>query len=180
MVRSGRPRLVRKQLWPLYADFQRELIRRNLLTFEGVVHQARLAVENGQFPRYRHVLVDELQDFGLEALRLIRALCPADETLQNPLSMVGDGHQRLYNPLPVPLSRAGIDVRGRARRLKINYRTSEQIRHWSHGLLQGIEVDDLDGGAAAGAATVCRSRRGWTAGGGVGQVVTGAGGSGQS
>ena len=63
--------------------------------------------------------------------------------------MVGDGHQRLYNKVPVPLSRAGIDVRGRSRRLKINYRTSEQIRRWAQGLLAGIEVDDLDGGKAA-------------------------------
>ena len=46
------------------------------------------------------------------------------------------------------MSRAGIDVRGRSRRLKINYRTSEQIRQWAQGLLEGVEVDDLDGGMA--------------------------------
>jgi len=61
---------------------------------------------------------------------------------------VGDGHQRIYNAIPIPLSRAGIDVRGRSRRLKINYRTSEQIRRWAHGLLSGVSVDDLDGGSA--------------------------------
>jgi mRNA-degrading endonuclease RelE of RelBE toxin-antitoxin system len=150
-VRSGRPRLARaqrKQLWKVFADVQRELKKRNLLTFEGVVHQARLAVEQGQFPAYRHVLVDELQDFGLEALRLIRALCPVAAGLDNPLCVVGDGHQRIYNRQPIPLSRAGIDVRGRSRRLKINYRTSEQIRTWAQGLLAGVAVDDLDGGLA--------------------------------
>jgi len=150
-VRSSRPRLgrkQRKQLWKVFADVQRELAKRNLLTFEGVVHQARLAVEQGRFPPYRHVLVDELQDFGLEALRLIRALSPIDQELSNPLCVVGDGHQRLYNQIPIPLSRAGINVRGRSRRLKINYRTSEQIRRWAHGLLKGIEIDDLDGGIA--------------------------------
>lgn len=147
VVRSGRPRLSRpqrRQLWKAFAAFQRQLARRDLLTFEGVVHQARLAVEQGKFPRYRHVLVDELQDCGLEALRLLAALSPAGQT--NPLCLVGDGHQRLYNPLPIPLSRAGIDVRGRSRRLKINYRTSEQIRRWALGLLEGLAVDDLDGG----------------------------------
>ena len=150
-VRSARPRLgrkQRKQLWKVFADVQRELAKRNLLTFEGVVHQARLAVEQGRFPPYKHVLVDELQDFGLEALRLIRALSPIDQELANPLCVVGDGHQRLYHQIPIPLSRAGINVRGRSRRLKINYRTSEQIRRWAHGLLQGIEIDDLDGGIA--------------------------------
>lgn len=151
IVRSGRPRLVRKQrreLWPLFADVYRELAKRNLLTFEGVVHQARLAVEQGRFRRYRYVLVDELQDFGLEALRLIRALSPVDDGLRNPLCVAGDGHQRLYNKTPIPVGRAGIEVRGRSRRLKINYRTSEQIRRWAQGLLHGVEIDDLDGGLA--------------------------------
>ena len=151
VVRSGRPRLVRNQrreLWPLFADVYRELAKRNLLTFEGVVHQARLAVEQGRFARYRYVLVDELQDFGLEALRLIRALSPVEDGLRNPLCVAGDGHQRLYNKTPIPVGRAGIEVRGRSRRLKINYRTSEQIRRWAQGLLQGVEIDDLDGGLA--------------------------------
>jgi superfamily I DNA/RNA helicase len=93
-------------------------------------------------------LVDELQDFGLEALRLIAALSPIANGLTDPLCVVGDGHQRIYNKTPIALSRAGINVRGRSRRLKINYRTTEQIRQWAHGLLAGMEIDDLDGGVA--------------------------------
>ncbi len=150
-VRSGRPRLDRKQrktLWPVFLEFNRILHKRNLLTFEGLVHQARLVVERGGFPMYRHVFVDELQDFGLEALRLIAAISNLSAGNANPLCMVGDGHQRIYNAIPIPLSRAGIDVRGRSRRLKINYRTSEQIRKWAHGLLSGVAIDDLDGGTA--------------------------------
>ena len=150
-VRSGRKRISRKQrkeLWLVFSEFQRELAKRNMLTFEGVVHQARLAVEQGKFPKYRYVLVDELQDFGLESLRLIAAISPIDENLTNSLCVVGDGHQRLYGNVPIALSRAGINVRGRSRRLKINYRTSEQIRLLAHGLLNNIDVDDLDGGVA--------------------------------
>ncbi len=149
VIRSGRKRLVRKQrkqLWKIFSEFQRELAKRNLLTFEGVVHQARLAVEQGKFHKYRYVLVDELQDFGLESLRLIAAVSPIEEELTNPLCVVGDGHQRLYGNVPIALSRAGINVRGRSRRLKINYRTSEQIRLLAHGILNNVEVDDLDGG----------------------------------
>jgi len=148
IVRSGRPRLSRKQrkvLWKVFTGFQRELAKRNLLTFEGVVHQARLAVEQGKFPKYRYVLVDELQDFGLEALRLIAAISPLNEPLPNPLCVVGDGHQRLYGTVPIALSRGGINVVGRSKRLKINYRTSEQIRLLAHGILNNIDVDDLDG-----------------------------------
>lgn len=149
-VRSGRPRVSRKQrkeIWPVMVEFISALKKRNLLTFEGAVHQARLACEQGGFSEYAHVLVDEVQDFGLEALRLIRALSPKEEGSINPLCVVGDGHQRIYK-YPVPLSRAGINVRGRSRRLKVNYRTSEQIRRYAQGLLEGMEIDDLDGASA--------------------------------
>jgi len=146
-VRTGRPRWSRdqrKKAWQVFLAVQRGLKKRNLLTFEGAIHQARLAVEQGRFTRYANVLVDEIQDFGLEALRLIRALSEQAEGTRDPLCVVGDGHQRIYG-VPIPLSRAGIEVRGRSRRLKINYRTSEQIRAWALGLLEGVAVDDLNG-----------------------------------
>lgn len=147
-VRSGRPRISRaqrRQAWPVFRDFQRGLKKRNFLTIEGAIHQARLAVEQGNFEKYRHVLVDETQDFSLEALKLIRSLCPIEEELKDPLCTVGDGHQRIYRT-KIPMSRAGIEIRGRSRRLKINYRTSEQIRKYAQAMLNGIEIDDLDGG----------------------------------
>jgi superfamily I DNA/RNA helicase len=68
-VRSGRGRMSRNQrrkLWEVFKLFQQELNKRNLLTFEGVVHQARMAAENQDKHIYRHVLVDEIQDFGLK------------------------------------------------------------------------------------------------------------------
>ena len=147
-VRTGRPRITRDQrkaIWPLVRAFQRGLKKRNLLTFEGAIHEARLAVSQGNFPRYAHVLVDEAQDFSLEALRLIREISPAEENAPDPLCLFGDGHQRIYGS-KVPMSRAGIDIRGRSRRFKINYRTSEQIRKFAQNILHGMEVDDLDGG----------------------------------
>jgi len=149
-VRSGRPRISRKQrrsAWPIFRAFQRGLKKRNLLTFEGAIHQARLAIEQGNFQKYAHVLVDEIQDFSLEALRLIKALSPIEEETRDPLCTAGDGHQRIYRT-KIPLSRAGINIRGRSRRLKINYRTSEQIRKFAQGILKGVEIDDLDGGTA--------------------------------
>jgi DNA helicase IV len=63
--------------------------------------------------------VDEAQDFGNEAFRLIRAIVPVGE---NDLFIVGDAHQRIYGH-QVVLSRCGIDIRGRGRKLKLNFRT---------------------------------------------------------
>lgn len=150
-VRTGRARMGRKQrrdAWNIFKAYQRLLLKRNLLTFEGTVHQARLVVEQRNFSQYRHVLADEVQDFSLEALRLLAALSPINEAKPNPLCVAGDGHQRIYRAR-VPLSRAGIEVRGRSRRLKINYRTSEQIRCFSEKILEGIEIDDLDDGTTS-------------------------------
>ena len=146
--RTGRPRMGRKQrraAWPIFQAYKRLLLKRNLFTFEGAVHQARLVVENGSFSKYRHVLADEVQDFSLEALRLLAALSPIEETLTSPLTLAGDGHQRIYRT-KVPLSRAGIEVRGRSSRLKVNYRTSAQIRAYAESILKGVEIDDLDDG----------------------------------
>ena len=151
VVRTGHTRLSRRQrrqLWSVFVEFNILLHKRNLLTFEGAIHQARMIAEKGRFPFYRHVLVDELQDFGLEDLRLIAAISPVKQSVSDPLCVVGDGHQRINRKIPIPLARAGLDVRGRARRLSVNYRTSEQIRGWAHQLLRGMPIDDLDGGIA--------------------------------
>ena len=147
-VRTGRPRLgrkQRKQAWSIFQMFRRLLLRRNLMTVEGAIHQARLAVEQGNFPKFRYVLADEIQDFGLEALKLIATVSPIEEGLTNSLCVAGDGHQRIYRTR-VPLSRANINVKGRSKQLKVNYRTSEQIRRFAQSIVEGIDIDDLDEG----------------------------------
>jgi len=47
----------------------------------------------------------------------------------------------------VVLSHCGIDIRGRGRKLRTNYRTTEQTRKWAVALLEGRAIDDLDGGS---------------------------------
>jgi len=88
------------------------------------------------------VLADEVQDFGVDALRLLRASAPAGP---DDLFLVGDGHQRLYGS-PVTLSSCGIAIRGRSARLRLNYRTTESIRRVAHAALADHVADDLDGG----------------------------------
>jgi superfamily I DNA/RNA helicase len=97
-------------------------------------------------PAYRSVIVDETQDFGAEALRLVRAIAGPERP--DDLFLVGDAHQRIYVK-PVPLSSCGIQVRGRrSQTLRLNYRTTGAICRWSLSLLSGDEVDDLDEGKA--------------------------------
>ena len=94
---------------------------------------------------YRAVVVDEAQDLGAEALKLIAAIAPkaGDKPAQDSLFIAGDAHQRIYGR-KASMTKCGIDIRGRSRKLKVCYRTSDEIRRWAVGVLQGVTVDDLD------------------------------------
>jgi hypothetical protein len=133
----------RKQLWPVFQEYRALLNERGLSEPADVFRTgSRLIASRAiSFP-YRAVIVDESQDFGNEAFRLIRALVPPSE---NDLFLVGDAHQRIYGH-QVVLSRCGIEIRGRGRKLRINYRTTEELKNWATGLLRGLSFDDLDAG----------------------------------
>ena len=66
------------------------------------------------------MVVDEAQDLHERQWRLLRAL--VDEQPDD-LFIVGDSHQRIYDRRS-SLSKVGINIRGRSRKLKINYRTT--------------------------------------------------------
>ena len=90
---------------------------------------------------YDAVIVDELQDLSPAALRFLAAL--ASKT-PSALMLLGDGGQRIY-PGGFSLKGLGIDVRGRSRVLRLNYRTTRQIQRAAETIL-GTKADDLDGG----------------------------------
>ncbi|MFD0449596.1 UvrD-helicase domain-containing protein [Rhodococcus aetherivorans] len=87
-----------------------------------------------------HVLVDEAQDLSPSRLMLLRALAPSGK---DDLFIAEDSHQRIYGQ-PIVLGRYGINIVGRARRLTLNYRTTEQNLRYALGILSGAEYSDLD------------------------------------
>jgi superfamily I DNA/RNA helicase len=58
---------------------------------------------------------------------------------------VGDAHQRIYGH-KVVLGQCGIKIIGRSKKLKLNYRTTDEIRKWAVALLNGEVIDDMDAG----------------------------------
>jgi superfamily I DNA/RNA helicase len=72
-------------------------------------------------------------------------MIPADQFPRNDLFLVGDGHQNIYGH-HIILGQLGIDIRGRGRRLKLNYRTPEETRRWAVSILHNQDINDLDGG----------------------------------
>lgn len=87
-----------------------------------------------------HVLVDEGQDLSPCRLQLVRALA---EHGPNDLFLAEDSHQRIYGQRIV-LSRYGINIVGRSRRLTLNYRTTQQNLHYALSILSGEQFTDLD------------------------------------
>jgi superfamily I DNA/RNA helicase/mRNA-degrading endonuclease RelE of RelBE toxin-antitoxin system len=145
--RSGRSlRLSRPQradVWTAIEQFQVLMRSQNLTTFTELASRAATALAADPSLRdqfgYRHAVIDEAQDLHPAHWRLLRALIPAGT---DDLFIVGDAHQRIYGK-PAPLSRFGIETRGRARRLTVNYRTSREILRWCLQIAD-TDADDLD------------------------------------
>jgi mRNA-degrading endonuclease RelE of RelBE toxin-antitoxin system len=113
---------------------------------EGFVTHAeiftRLAAQLGsrKHPPFEFVVVDEAQDLSVAQLKFLAALAGKRP---NSLFFAGDLGQRIFQQ-PFSWKSLGVDIRGRARTLHINYRTSHQIRMQTDRLL-GPEVADVDG-----------------------------------
>lgn len=133
----------RDALWEIFESYRLQLIAKGLKEPDDAYRDACTLMAQEGKPPYQHAVIDETQDFGPQALRLIRAIVSKGE---NDLLFVGDGHQRIYAKNRAAMSGCGIDIRGRSTKLYLNYRTTEEIRLEAVSLLEGVEVDDLDGG----------------------------------
>lgn len=151
-IRTGRgTRLNRKhriQLWKVFENYQNLMKENHIRDINTAMYETtKLLQARGKKPRYSSIIIDEGQDFSNNAYRMIRAL--AGDEHHNDIFVVGDSHQRIYKNHPV-LAQCGINVRGRSSILKINYRTTEEIRKCAFALLNGIPFDDLDEGVDFG------------------------------
>lgn len=146
--RSGRgvrmSRGQRKAVWPVFEEYRLQLEKRGLREPEDAMRDATSLLDRGALRvSVQSIVVDEAQDMSTNAFRLLRAALGPERP--NDLFIVGDGHQRIYRKRVV-LSHAGVNIRGRGRRLRINYRTTDEIRRYAVALLEGVDFDDLDAG----------------------------------
>jgi superfamily I DNA/RNA helicase len=148
--RTGRgTRLSRQQrqmIWSMFEEYRNLLREKGLREPEDAMRDAAqiLAAKGTASLPFRGVIVDEAQDMSEAAFTLLRAI--VGDAAPNDLFIVGDPHQRIYGKVAT-LGRCGIDIRGRSRKLRLNYRTTDEIRRWATQVLEGMNVDDLDGGS---------------------------------
>jgi len=144
-LRAGRGRPLtkaqRNQVWQVAQRVTAELAAAHESTHLQLANEATHLLRQAGAPRYRHILVDEAQDLHPSQWRLLRA---ATASGSDDLFIAADPHQRIYNNR-VSLASLRISVRGRSRRLSLNYRTTQEILAWAMPLLGSDPVTGLDG-----------------------------------
>jgi superfamily I DNA/RNA helicase/mRNA-degrading endonuclease RelE of RelBE toxin-antitoxin system len=153
VARLGRKtRLPEKQravLWSIFEPVHAGLASANLATRAGLFTKLAAIITSSKRPPFEFAVVDESQDIGVAHLRFLAAL---GGSRPDALFFTGDLGQRIFQQ-PFSWRALGIDVRGRASTLRVNYRTSHQIRQQADRLL-GAEVSDADGNSESRKATV--------------------------
>jgi superfamily I DNA/RNA helicase len=143
VARLGRktrlPEQQRAALWSMFERVRSGLVARKLVTNAGMFSRLAAALAKTRNPPYDFAVVDEAQDIGIAHLRFFAALAKRPDAL----FFAGDLGQRIFQQ-PFSWKALGVDIRGRSRTLRVNYRTSHQIRMQADRLL-GPELSDADG-----------------------------------
>lgn len=133
----------RRQVWQAVQQVESELRMAGRDTFLQLANEAARVMGGLVEKPYVHVIVDEAQDLHPAQWRLLRAaVAPGPDDL----FIVGDPHQRIYDN-HVSLGKVGINVKGRSRRLTINYRTTQEILSLAVPALGKDAITGLDGEA---------------------------------
>ncbi|MEA3231704.1 MAG: UvrD-helicase domain-containing protein [Thermodesulfobacteriota bacterium] len=144
VLRLGRkirlPEARRKVLWAIFEQVRERLSARGLITWPELFKRVTEQIANRRHPPFDFAVVDESQDINVSQLRFLAAL---GGNRPNSLFFAGDLGQRIFQT-PFSWKTLGVDIRGRSRTLRVNYRTSHQIRQQADRLL-GPEVTDVDG-----------------------------------
>ena len=144
-LRTGRgnplTKAQRSQVWQLTQHVTAGLREAGETTYIQLANEAAHLLRQPGRTYYQHVIVDEAQDLHPAQWRLLRASVPVGP---DDLFVAADPHQRIYDNR-VSLTSLGISVRGRSRRLTVNYRTTQEILAWAVPLLGSDPANGLDG-----------------------------------
>lgn len=144
VMRLGRKRrLPEKQrliLWSVFDHVRSKMKEQKLVTYSDLFHRLASHLAEIEHPPFDFAVIDEAQDISVSQLRFLAALGAGRP---NSLFFAGDLGQRIFRQ-PFSWKALGVDIRGRSRTLRINYRTSHQIRMQADRLL-GPELSDVDG-----------------------------------
>jgi superfamily I DNA/RNA helicase len=127
-------------LWRIFQSVRAHLAAAGEITRDGLFNLLAQHYRNGAVSPFDFAVVDEAQDVSIAQLRFLAAI---GGQRPNALFFAGDLGQRIFQQ-PFSWKALGVDIRGRSSTLRINYRTSHQIRAKADLLLEGA-VSDVDG-----------------------------------
>ena len=129
----------RNLIWQLFEEIKMNLTADGCVTLDGAFNKLAHKVEKFKTPPYTNVIVDEAQDISVCQLRLLAAI---GGSRPDGLFFAGDLGQRIFQQ-PFSWKALGVELRGRSKTLRVNYRTSHEIRKCADGLLPE-EISDVD------------------------------------
>ncbi|NQV89732.1 MAG: UvrD-helicase domain-containing protein [Parcubacteria group bacterium] len=129
----------REILWSIFKTVRKVLVDKKLVTWSDIFGRLTEIADPSK-PAFDYAIVDESQDLSVAQARFLAA---HGGDRQNALFFAGDSGQRIFQ-IPFSWKSLGLDVRGRSSTLRINYRTSHQIRAQSDKLLPP-SISDIDG-----------------------------------
>ena len=135
------PEKQRAVLWAIFDQVRINLQEKNQVTESGIFSRIASHLAESKRKPFDFIVVDEAQDISVQQLLFLSSF----KSLENPNSLffAGDLGQRIFQQ-PFSWKALGVDIRGRSRTLRVNYRTSHQIRMQADRLL-GPELSDVDG-----------------------------------
>ena len=134
----------RQALWTIFEQVRARLKEQNVLTEAEMFFRLADHLVDTTQPVFDFVVVDEAQDVSVSELRFLAAL---SQNRPNGLLLAGDLGQRIFQP-PFSWKALGVDIKGRSYTLRINYRTSHQIKAHADRLLD-TAITDVDGHTVA-------------------------------
>ncbi len=127
-------------LWSIFEKARSALAELNAITLSEMFGCVTEKLQSYEHPPFDFAVVDESQDVSVAQLKFLAAL---GSDRPNSLYFAGDLGQRIFQQ-PFSWMSLGVDIRGRSKTLKINYRTSHQIRSQADRLLPPT-LSDVDG-----------------------------------
>lgn len=147
-ARTGRTKPIsrkqRVEIWKLKEQYEALKQERKKVDRLELFNMAANYLKCNDIHPYEHIIADEFQDFSNPELRFLRQLVAEG---RNDLFLTGDPYQRIYSGRKINFTAAGINIRGKkSQKLKVNYRTTEEIKRMAVAVVKGEKYDDMDGG----------------------------------
>ncbi len=139
----------REAMWSIFERVRNKLTAGGRVTPADVFGRVTEAIRAEPQRPYAFAVVDEAQDLGIAEARFLAALAGDNA---NGLFFAGDLGQRIFQQ-PFSWKALGLDVRGRSFTLRVNYRTSHQIRAQADRLLPAT-LSDVDGNSEGRRGTI--------------------------